>query len=106
MKVKRETSKIYHSFPIGQCIRCDSEDYKKEVSYCKDTGYKQLVEWSLEEITLKANEKIEDYKLHIEDIVVSQNKNIEEKDLPKYRACYHQKHEVDIKNFIKFQVCN
>ncbi|ORX41652.1 hypothetical protein BCR36DRAFT_587861 [Piromyces finnis] len=103
IKVKRGNPKIYHSFPIGQCIRCESDDFKKDVSYCKDTGYKQLVQWSVEEIYLKDNEEIEDYKLHSEDIIVLPNKNIKKDKLPKYRACYHQKRDMDVKNFIKFQ---
>jgi len=98
-----KNAKIYHSFPIGQCIRCESEELKKGASYCQSTGYKQLVQWSLETVTLKSNEKIEDYKLNSEDVVISPGKKFKEKDLPEYRACFHQKHNVDVKNFFKFQ---
>jgi len=55
---------------------------------------------------LKDKGNIEDYKLHYEDIIISPDSNNKEIVLPEYRACYHQKHKIDIKNFIKFQVCN
>ncbi|ORX76466.1 hypothetical protein BCR32DRAFT_76520 [Anaeromyces robustus] len=101
----KDKYKVFHSFPIGECIRCEKEDFQKEFSYCRDSGYKQLVQWSLEEVYLKNDENIEDFKLNSEDIIVSPNeKNFKESDLPKYRGCFHQKHKKDIKNFIKFQV--